>query len=285
MRTAEDHGVDVRFAQRRAVGAYGLDDPVIEREALLDDRRQIGAGDARQCRRRERGRARRGRRLRSHRRGRREQADPPVARPLRGDPRFRLDDADHLDAERRREHPLAQRIQRRRARRVAGDDEQLARRASSNSAIWSAKLLELRGAALAVGKARGVAEVEEVLVRELDEQLLQDGQPADAGVEDGDRTLAGRARGPWTPRAMIPDGLPLVVSRARAGCLEHGGSRERPGRGVFVRDQVAALRRIDGVEVELFEFRPGALSYPLAARRCATATAAAPSTSSMRTSA
>jgi teichuronic acid biosynthesis glycosyltransferase TuaC len=42
-------------------------------------------------------------------------------------------------------------------------------------------------------------------------------------------------------------------------------SQLRPGRGSFVRDQVAALRRIDGVEVELFEFAPGAQSYPLAA--------------------
>jgi glycosyltransferase involved in cell wall biosynthesis len=51
----------------------------------------------------------------------------------------------------------------------------------------------------------------------------------------------------------------LVVSNMAA-------SRERPARGVFVRDQVAALRRISDVEVELFEFPPGALSYPLAAR-------------------
>jgi glycosyltransferase involved in cell wall biosynthesis len=51
----------------------------------------------------------------------------------------------------------------------------------------------------------------------------------------------------------------LVVSNMAA-------SRERPGRGVFVRDQVAALRAHPGVAVELFEFTPGALSYPLAAR-------------------
>jgi glycosyltransferase involved in cell wall biosynthesis len=51
----------------------------------------------------------------------------------------------------------------------------------------------------------------------------------------------------------------LVVSNMAA-------SRERPARGVFVRDQVAALRRIGDVEVELFEFSPGALAYPLAAR-------------------
>jgi teichuronic acid biosynthesis glycosyltransferase TuaC len=42
-------------------------------------------------------------------------------------------------------------------------------------------------------------------------------------------------------------------------------SREHPARGIFVRDQFAALRRIGDVEVELFEFAPGALSYPLAA--------------------
>jgi glycosyltransferase involved in cell wall biosynthesis len=38
-----------------------------------------------------------------------------------------------------------------------------------------------------------------------------------------------------------------------------------PGRGSFVRDQVAALRRTEAVEVELFEFHPGLASYPLAA--------------------
>jgi len=50
----------------------------------------------------------------------------------------------------------------------------------------------------------------------------------------------------------------LVVSNMAA-------SRENPARGVFVRDQVAALARIDDAEVELFEFLPGAMSYPLAA--------------------
>ncbi len=50
----------------------------------------------------------------------------------------------------------------------------------------------------------------------------------------------------------------LVVSNMAA-------SRERPGRGVFVRDQVAALRARGDVDVEFFEFLPGALSYPFAA--------------------
>jgi glycosyltransferase involved in cell wall biosynthesis len=40
----------------------------------------------------------------------------------------------------------------------------------------------------------------------------------------------------------------------------------RPALGRFVQDQVEALRRIEGVEVELFAFPPGLRSYPRAAR-------------------
>jgi teichuronic acid biosynthesis glycosyltransferase TuaC len=40
----------------------------------------------------------------------------------------------------------------------------------------------------------------------------------------------------------------------------------RPALGRFVQDQVEALRRIDGVDVELFAFPPGLRSYPRAAR-------------------
>jgi teichuronic acid biosynthesis glycosyltransferase TuaC len=44
-------------------------------------------------------------------------------------------------------------------------------------------------------------------------------------------------------------------------------SRERPAFGSFVRDQVEALRRIDDLEIELFEFTPGgAGAYASAAR-------------------
>ena len=43
-------------------------------------------------------------------------------------------------------------------------------------------------------------------------------------------------------------------------------STEHPGRGSFVRDQVAALSRIDGIDVELYEFAPGPAAL-LAARR------------------
>jgi len=40
----------------------------------------------------------------------------------------------------------------------------------------------------------------------------------------------------------------------------------RPALGRFVHDQVEALRRIEGVEVEVFAFAPGLRSYPRAAR-------------------
>src|SRR5436190_14772908 len=41
---------------------------------------------------------------------------------------------------------------------------------------------------------------------------------------------------------------------------------QHPERGRFVADQVEALRRIDGVEVELFQFEPGGASFVTAAR-------------------
>jgi teichuronic acid biosynthesis glycosyltransferase TuaC len=43
-------------------------------------------------------------------------------------------------------------------------------------------------------------------------------------------------------------------------------SDAHPERGTFVRDQVAALRRLDGLEIELYEFPPGARALAHAAR-------------------
>jgi len=44
------------------------------------------------------------------------------------------------------------------------------------------------------------------------------------------------------------------------------GDAAHPGRGRFVRDQVAALQQIDGLEVQLHEFAPGAAALLRAAR-------------------
>jgi teichuronic acid biosynthesis glycosyltransferase TuaC len=43
-------------------------------------------------------------------------------------------------------------------------------------------------------------------------------------------------------------------------------TREHPERGRFVADQVESLRRLDGVEVEVFRFEPGGASFVTAAR-------------------
>src|SRR3954465_6054885 len=48
-----------------------------------------------------------------------------------------------------------------------------------------------------------------------------------------------------------------------------GPDAAAPGRGVFVRDQVAALRRLPGLEVELDEAPPGAAALAALAARCA----------------
>ena len=48
-----------------------------------------------------------------------------------------------------------------------------------------------------------------------------------------------------------------------------GPTPDAPSRGVFVRDQVAALRRLPGVDVELDEAPPGAPALAALARRCA----------------
>src|SRR5687767_8397523 len=42
-------------------------------------------------------------------------------------------------------------------------------------------------------------------------------------------------------------------------------SEERPEHGIFVRDQVEALRRLEGIEIDLKVFPPGASSYLRAA--------------------
>ena len=146
-----------------------------------------------------------------HRRRRRQQADAAVARRRDGLHRLGLDHAEHVDAERRLRHPLAQRRQRRRRRRVAGDDEQLRAAREQLLGDLQREALEL---GLRAGRRRGSGpcrQVEEVLVRQLHEQLVQHGEPADAGVEDGDRA---RAR---VARSVMPRG--------------HGRAARRPGDG------------------------------------------------------
>ena len=103
--------------------------------------------------------------------------------------------------------------------------------------------LQLLLRAVAVREARGVAEVQVVLGRQRDEQLVQHGQAADARVEHGDR-------------ALLLTGIPMDGARARRGPRRVRSPRpmralivtnmyptpDRPALGSFVRDQVQALR-------------------------------------------
>ena len=62
-------------------------------------------------------------------------------------------------------------------------------RSSEDARQLGGERAQLGGRAVAVREAGGVAEVQEVLVRQRHEALVQDGEAADSGVEDGDREL------------------------------------------------------------------------------------------------
>ena len=210
-----------RLAQRRAVAAHRVDDAAVEREAALDDRGQVRARDRRDVDERvgvgdralvgaARDRGRGG-----------EQPDAAVARRRHGLHRPGLDDAEDVDAERRLHQPRAQRRQRRRRRRVAGDDEQLDAARDQLLGDLERERLELGRGALAVGEARGVREVDEVLVGQLHEQLVQDGEPADPRVEHADRA----------PAQLLGEGA--LRTRRQSGTPR--------GRGYFPTPSIAAL--------------------------------------------
>src|SRR5207244_1452234 len=81
--------------------------------------------------------------------------------------------------------------------------------------------------ALPVRKARGVAEVDEVLVGERDEQLVQDGQPTDARVEHADRPIAwggGHGSSCWQGAAGLGawGGGRRAAGRARVTAMDFG---------------------------------------------------------------
>jgi hypothetical protein len=64
---------------------------------------------------------------------------------------------------------------------------------SSSSRVAGDALAQLLRALGAVGEVGVVAEIEEVLRGQRDQALVQDGQPADAGIEHRDREAAVRS--------------------------------------------------------------------------------------------
>ena len=132
----------------------------------------------------------------------REQPDPAVPRRLHG--RVRLG-RDHAH-DRNRELALELR-QRRRRRGVARDDDQLHVLLLEERADLLREAADLVERPRPVGQPRVVAEVDEVLLGERDETLVEDGQPADSGVE--------QAYGAGVHGRKCKRGYPVAVVRRR----------------------------------------------------------------------
>ncbi len=84
--------------------------------------------------------------------------------------------------------------QRRRSRRVARGDDELDPLSLEVARDLGREATDLVERTRPVREPRAVPEVHEVLVRERDEALVEDGQAAHAGVEHADRTRV-HARG------------------------------------------------------------------------------------------
>jgi hypothetical protein len=193
VRAAEDDRVDIRLAQRLAIGARLLDHGLRERESALDDRREVrgrdlGDGELAVLRgkRAQIRTALDGRRRRQH-------ADPPTLGDRGRDLGLGLDHRDHLDAGRRAQFPGD--FQPGPGRRVAGDDDQFRPPVEQKADVSLDALFELRGGLRPIREAGVVAEVEEVLLGQGDEALVQDREAADAGVKDGNRQRCVAGRG------------------------------------------------------------------------------------------
>ena len=225
----------------------------VDLAALLDQGRQLGGCDRMKLRagRRLGERAGIGAARDGGRRG--DQAHAPVDGGRRGEPRLGRDHAHHRHAA---VELLAQRGQRRRRGRVAGHHEQLRAAVEQDARELAGEAEQLVRAAVAVREASGVAEIEKVLVRKRHEALVQHGEPADSGVEDGDwkRAFRGRHGRLWwhARRAAPATGRPPVRPRpapprpappeARHETSHYGTQRVEPSPGAASSGPWRALR-------------------------------------------
>ena len=167
-RTAQVARLDERDERRRRV----LVD--LDRRVLVLDRPEVGV------------RADRGRR--------RDDADPAVARGQRGRRGARPDDAQDRQVVAPAERPDGDR-----GGRVAGDDDRLDVALGEPVERLRREREDLLVGSHAVGRPGVVAEVERRFARRAADDLAQDRQAADPGVEDPDRTRVGH-RGLRTAR-------------------------------------------------------------------------------------
>ena len=183
MRAPEDDGVHVGILERRRVLADRVGDLLAERLVALDERDEPRAGDRDDldsC-------VERVDELRvaPARDGRLGRQQPDTAVPRCEDRGVRLG-GEHADDGNRE---LALEVGERRCRRgVAGRDDELDALLLEVARDLGREAADLVERARPVGKPRAVAEVDEVLVRERDEALVQDGEAAHARVEDADGT-------------------------------------------------------------------------------------------------
>jgi len=180
-RAAHDDDVRALCLQRRGEAAHRVGERLAGHVAVLDERDEAGAGllihlgalvqtaDG----------ARVGAAGHGGRGG--EHADAAVPRRLHRRPRARHDHAHDGRGE-----ALLQQRQRRRGGRVAGHDDQLDRHGLQKRRELPRIDLELRAGLLAVGEARRVADVGEVLAGQGDQAFVEHGETAHARVEHAD---------------------------------------------------------------------------------------------------
>ena len=99
-------------------------------------------------------------------------------------PGRRQDHFDHRDRV-----PFPGVTEHRRAAGVAGDDQRLDALSDEMIKAFQRVFADVGDRLLAVGGTRGVAEIDDVLVRQLVDHGSGDGQPAETGVEDADGRL------------------------------------------------------------------------------------------------
>ena len=230
-------------AQRRAVRAHARDHRLVVGLAALDRVGQARAGDLDEL---DAGveavhdvavAAARDRRLGG------EQAHAAVARELHRGARLGREHADHGHVER-----ALQVAERGRGGGVAGDHDQLDARADEPAADLLGIAAQLVGRAPAVREARGVAGVEEVLVRHRDEALVEHREATHAGVEHANRTLRvhavdGSRRSSSGRHARLPSGCAAALHPSRADLRRRQPARPRAGRRMGDRALARARRR------------------------------------------
>ena len=181
VRAAEDDRVHAGLLQRLGIRANRVRDLLAERIVRLDERHEPRAGDRNDLR----AGIERANELdvspARDRRLRREETDPAVPRGEDSGVRLGREDADDGNRE------LALKIgERGCGRRVAGRDDELHALLLEVAGDLGREAPDLVQRPRPVRQPRAVAEVDEVLVREGDQALVQDGEPAHAGVEHAD---------------------------------------------------------------------------------------------------